>query len=206
MVEGFGQWLLTFFVWVVAYLIGSIPFGVLIAKRLGEDLTTQGSGNVGATNALRVLGPKWGAVVCAADVLKGCFAVWLACTWTGAWDFSRALAALAVVSGHVWSVFLGFKGGKGVATMLGAVAVLSWQAALIAVFVWICVVLATRYVSLASLAGVVAGTCYFGIAQGSPSWYAVWATLMIVFVLYTHRENWQRLLSGTESRFSLKAS
>ncbi len=205
MTEGFGGWLVALIVWVLSYLMGSIPVGVLMAKWRGEDLREQGSGNIGATNAFRVLGPWFGLAVLALDALKGVLSVWLAIWWLGRGDFAVSVAAIAAVSGHVWPCWLGFKGGKGVATMVGCLLMINLPVALLAILVWGLVVLATRYVSLASLAALVAASVFLGVWQ-SPTWYVVWTGLMIVFLLHTHRENWQRLLTGTESRFSLKAS
>lgn len=199
MPSGFWQWLLTLILWGGAYLLGSVPFGVLIAKSQGKDIRAEGSGNIGATNAGRVLGRTWGIAVFALDVLKSVVPVALARWWLTGCDFAIVTVALAAICGHIWSVFLGFKGGKGVATMLGGLLAVNWVAALLVLVVWAIVTQATRYVSVGSISAVISGAYFVGIF-GMPPWYTVWTGACACLVIFTHRENLRRLLSGTESR------
>src|SRR5262245_32944993 len=148
---------------VASYLVGALPFGYLIGRLRGVDLFKAGSGNIGATNAARVLGREYGALVFVLDFLKGAVPVAVAepvaraldpaaLTTLDATDTLPVLAALFAFLGHLFPVYLGFRGGKGVATGAGAVAVLVPGPTALAVLVWVVVVLATQYVSLASVA------------------------------------------------------
>ncbi len=199
MPSNFWQWLLTLILWGGAYLLGSVPVGVLVAKIQGKDLRAEGSGNIGATNAGRVLGRTWGLVVFALDVAKAAIPVFLARWWLPESHFTAATVAIAAISGHIWSVFLGFRGGKGVATMLGALLAVNWVAALLVLVVWALVTQTTRYVSVGSIAAVFSGG-YFIPILGMAPWYSFFAALCACLVIYTHRENLKRLLSGTEAR------
>ncbi len=204
----------------VAYLLGSVPFGFVIARAHGKDLRAIGSGNIGATNLARAAGRKWGYVCFALDVLKGfvpMIAVGaLADTRDAPWVFALWLAVgIAAILGHVFSIFLKFKGGKGVATSFG-VALGLWPyftvCALVALVVWVAVVLIWRYVSLASIcASVVFPIALLLGILGVSSWRAsnVWPLLIAaiaipVLVVVRHRENIQRLLAGTESKIRSK--
>lgn len=198
MPHGFGHWVGTIFVWALAYLIGSLPFGVWVSRALGKDLRKEGSGNVGAANAMRVLGIGWGSLVLVLDILKGVvamlFAGWI--IGEGA-TYAYVIAATLVVAGHVWSCVLDFKGGKGIATMFGVLLVINWGVAVLTLIVWIVVVLRTRYVSVASLGAVVAAGLLLGMCEVADS-YVAWATVMLLLALWTHRENLQRLVRGVE--------
>jgi len=141
---------------ILAYLVGSIPWGFLIGKLKGIDIRSHGSGNIGATNVRRVLGRPLGTLCFLLDLLKGLLPVVLIGALLGPAllvppDLGRALAAGAAVSGHVWPVWLGFKGGKGVSTTLGALVAVSWLAVLMGVVAWVVAFFLTRYVSVASL-------------------------------------------------------
>jgi glycerol-3-phosphate acyltransferase PlsY len=188
---------------VAAYLIGAIPWGYLIGRyHGGVDLRKVGSGGTGATNALRTMGKGASIAVLLLDVLKGALVV-LAAGWLGFGGWWQAAAAVAAVAGHCWSPFIGFKGGKGVATGAGAAIALCPPVALVlpvlAIVVW-----ATRYVSLGSL--VAAGLATLGsvalAATGRLPWPAAIAvTLISAIIAWQHRSNISRLLSGTERKF-----
>ena len=201
---------------LLAYLIGSIPFGVIIARGRGVDLRKAGSGNVGATNVGRVLGRKWGYLCFALDVAKGLLPVAAAGVLFrmegGTAPAPAAQAAWLVVGlgailGHVFSVFLGFRGGKGVATALGVVVGVYPYFTLAgagALAIWIIVTLASRYVSLGSV--VAAGAfiplfAAFNHGQLGRLWpLTAFATAMVVLIIVRHRTNILRLIKGTESK------
>ncbi|MEA2721426.1 MAG: acyl phosphate:glycerol-3-phosphate acyltransferase [Candidatus Eremiobacteraeota bacterium] len=185
---------------VVAFAVGSIPFGVLVSRAFyGTDIRNAGSGNIGAANALRTLGKRGAIAVLALDALKG-FAPALAAGALGG-PVPAALAAFASVAGHCWSPFLGFKGGKGVATFLGATIALWWPAGIAFGIVWVAVVLACGYASagsmLASLA--MAPVLWFGLGRIG----LVYGLVSAVLIIYRHGENLNRLRHGTENRLSL---
>jgi glycerol-3-phosphate acyltransferase PlsY len=185
---------------LVAYLIGAVPIGWLIAKAFGiGDIRQHGSGNIGATNVLRTAGRGPAIATLLGDVAKGYLAV-LAGTALGGGDSTVAAAAtVAAVVGNCWSVFLGFRGGKGVATGLGALLRTVPWATVAALPVFVVVVATTRYVSLAS---VLAAACVpFGAAAlGYPAAAVVAALIVAVIVIARHHGNIARLRAGTESR------
>ncbi|MBI4241018.1 MAG: glycerol-3-phosphate 1-O-acyltransferase PlsY [Candidatus Rokubacteria bacterium] len=189
----------------LVYLVGAVPVGYLVARLAGGvDIRRHGSGNVGATNVLRTLGKGPAAVTFAGDAAKGWLAVWLAEAigpelWWGA-----AGAVLAIV-GNCWSVFLGFRGGKGVATGLGAFLRLVPLATLPAILVWAIVALTFRYVSLASLT---ASACLpIGVLLlGYPVQALVATVAAVLIVMARHRDNLARLVAGTERKLGERAS
>jgi glycerol-3-phosphate acyltransferase PlsY len=189
-----------------AYLIGSIPVGLTVGLLLGTDVRKVGSGNIGATNVLRALGAKIGLMVFIVDVLKGVAAV-AVCAALGMEGWLLSMGALFAVLGHCASVFIGFKGGKGVATALGAGLMLSPPAALIALGVWLLTVLPTRLVSLASLLAAVAlPTAFYFLSPDSPEAVVPVVAISLV-VMGRHHENIERLLRREEHRFgSAKAA
>ncbi|MCU0915832.1 MAG: glycerol-3-phosphate 1-O-acyltransferase PlsY [Planctomycetes bacterium] len=201
---------------VAAYLLGAVPFAFLLAWAHGKDLRTIGSGNIGATNLARALGRRWGYVCFALDVLKGLVPVAVTGTVTDAADHPVFLSlwlvvGIAAILGHVFPVYLRFKGGKGVATSFG-VALGLWPyftvSALIALFVWVAVVLTWRYVSLASICAAVVfpislalGILVVPTWQLTNLWPLVIAAVVIpILVVVRHRENIRRLAAGTESK------
>ena len=198
------------------YLVGSVPFGYLIGRVYGHDIRREGSGNIGATNVTRVVGPNVGKLCFALDFLKGflpvlMFGIGVAKGWfpTPAGGLGEAVLIVAVVAGHMFTIFLGFKGGKGIATALGAVTAVTPYAALTAFALWAAVFLATGYVSLGSIAGALAlpflawGFSCWNLPRLAPSMLIFFAVLAL-FAVWKHRSNIRRLCSGTENRFSRK--
>lgn len=183
---------------LAAYLVGSLPFGYWVGRAKGVNLFAAGSGNIGATNAGRVLGRRYGLLVFALDFLKGAGPVYAAGALGGS-DGLRALTAAAAFLGHLFPVTLGFRGGKGVATGLGTVAVLVPGPAAAAFAVWGLVLLVTRWVSLASV--VAAAVLTAGTAAAGASWpILAFVGVGSLFVVAKHRANLRRLAAGTESR------
>ncbi|MFN4071492.1 MAG: glycerol-3-phosphate 1-O-acyltransferase PlsY [Thermus caldifontis] len=183
---------------LLAYLFGSIPAGVLAAKTYGVDIRKVGSGNIGATNVLRALGPGPALVVALFDVFKGGIAVLIA-RGVGIEGPLLGGVALAAVLGHNYSLFLGFKGGKGVATSFGTLLFLDPVLAFWTFPIGITVMLLTRYVSAGSITGGVAATV-LALALARPFWEVATVALMALLIFWTHRENLKRLQAGTERR------
>ena len=184
---------------VLGHLCGSIPSGLWIVQALhGIDIRNYGSKNIGTTNVFRTVGPKTAVMVLIADALKGIVAVWLVSTYfhNPVLDVVTALGALL---GHNYSVFLGFKGGKGVATALGLLVFLMPKAAPCSFGVWLVLVLATRYVSLGSIVAAIV-TPFFACFMEYPLAYVIFSVIAAFFVVMRHKENIQRMLSGTESK------
>ncbi|APD10078.1 MULTISPECIES: glycerol-3-phosphate 1-O-acyltransferase PlsY [Thermus] len=186
--------------WVLflAYLFGSIPAGVLVARTYGVDIRKVGSGNIGATNVLRALGPGPAFVVAFFDVFKGGIAVLIARA-VGIEGPLLGGVALAAVLGHNYSVFLGFQGGKGVATSFGTLLFLDPVLALWTLPIGLSVMLLTRYVSAGSMTGGLAALV-LALALGRPLWEVGTVALMALLIFFTHRENLKRLQAGTERR------
>jgi glycerol-3-phosphate acyltransferase PlsY len=196
---------------VLSYVSGSIPAAYLAGKWSDIDLRAQGSGNLGATNVLRVLGPRVGILVFAVDIAKGALPVWLLPPLTGMMGDARIWLAVAcgvaAIIGHVRPVFLAFgKGGKGVATACGVFLALAPIPTLLTLLIFVVVVLASGYVSLASLTSVIALPVLLAASVGweTPAFYV--SLLTLLFVFWTHRANIQRLRDGTEYRFGRAAN
>lgn len=197
-----------------AYLLGSIPTGYLVARARGVDIRATGSGNIGATNAFRVLGRRWGILVLTADFVKGllaCLVVPMGIVAALGADPSHLrasllalLAAVCAVLGHNFTVWLRFKGGKGIATTAGALAALVPWALLIAVVVWVLLFVVTRYVSVGSIAAAVTVPLATWFTTSDRILTALTAVLGLL-AIYKHRSNIQRLLAGTESRLELRS-
>lgn len=184
----------------VAYLIGSVPFSFLVARAFGvHDVRQVGSGNVGATNVMRSAGKAAGALALLLDLGKGAAASALAGRLAPGEASLPAAAAVAAVVGHMYPVWLRFEGGKGVATGLGAFAPLVPRAALGALAVFAFAALATRFVSLGSVAGGVA-LAGLALALRGPDPVAIAAALAAALVIFRHRSNLRRILGGTEHR------
>ncbi len=194
---------------VLGYLSGSIPVGVLVARASGgPDPRTIGSGRTGGTNALRALGRKWAAVVVAGDLAKGAVPVLITRLLTGGDSLAEVLVATACVAGAVRSVFLGFKGGRGVGTGVGTMLVIQPIAVVLAAPVFFVVIIATRYVSLGSLIGsaamLPATLLIWAVAHGwVPPAYIAWAVVGPLLIWLAHADNIERLLHGTERKFDL---
>jgi glycerol-3-phosphate acyltransferase PlsY len=189
---------------VAAYLIGSIPVGLLVARgAAGVDIRRQGSGNIGATNVLRTLGRTAAVLTLVGDIAKGYVAASLA-RRVGAGPAWDALGAVAAIAGNCWSVFLRLSGGKGVATGLGAFLALAPLATAPAAVVWLAVAATFRYVSLASIMACL-GLPLAVLALGYPWPSAVAAVGAAAIIIQRHRPNLHRLLSGTEPRLGERA-
>jgi glycerol-3-phosphate acyltransferase PlsY len=185
------------------YLLGSVPFGLLVAKAFdrGLDLRTAGSGNIGATNVARTLGKAAGGITLLLDAGKGVFALALARVFLEGSAYPwLALVGGAVFLGHIFPVYLRFKGGKGVATALGVVLFLSLETAFVLVVLFAAVLYFTRYVSLGSLCAAV-GLPVAMAFLGKSREYVTLSLFMGFLVIWTHRENIHRLLAGQESKF-----
>lgn len=192
---------------VAAYLIGSIPFGVILAKMFGGvDVRQAGSGNIGATNVARVAGPLPGILTLALDGVKGAAAVWLAARFANESALWMTIAGLAALAGHCFPVWLRFRGGKGVATAAGMFLALCWPAALGAIGVFILVVLFSRFVSLGSVAAAAAMPLLIYLLwaprHAPPPVVTFGAFAAAMLVVYKHDANIQRLVEGREPRFS----
>jgi glycerol-3-phosphate acyltransferase PlsY len=187
-----------------SYILGSIPFGLIIGKAWrGIDIREHGSGNIGATNALRALGPGPAAVVMALDVLKGLIPVLVAKQIAHDQDWIVVAAGMIAILGHSLSIFLRFKGGKGVATSLGVLIGLNPVVAGIGFGIWLIVLLLTRYVSVASIIACASIPIVMWKVDGHQA-YIVFALLTAVFVIVKHRSNMVRLIQGREHRWGKK--
>ena len=200
---------------IIAYLIGSVNFSVILSKKMaGFDVREKGSGNAGTTNMLRSVGKKAAALTLICDVLKGVVAILIA-MFIG-WAFkveNQALlvqiAGIAVVLGHTFPIFFGFKGGKGVATSLGILIMSNWQIGLICLVFGVLLIALTRMVSLGSCAAAVLFpvltlfiTDNYIVSQGSG--YLIYSIILAVIVLFNHRSNIKRIMTGKENRISFK--
>jgi acyl phosphate:glycerol-3-phosphate acyltransferase len=177
---------------IAGFVAGSIPFGVIIAKRRGVDIRGKGSGNIGATNVARVIGLGNGLLVLVLDALKGVVPVVIARQLCGM-DAVVAAAGFAAILGHCFSPLLGGRGGKGVATALGVFAVLAPPLALVGIAVFLVVAGRTRVPALGSLSGIAAATSY-ALATGAPTSVSFMAIATTLLLIYTHRGNLARLL------------
>ncbi len=193
----------------LAYLAGSIPMGVLVARATGgTDPRTVGSGRTGGTNALRALGRRRAAVVVAADLAKGAGPVLLARLVSGGDAFAEVLSGAPAVSGAIWSIFAGFRSGRGVGTGVGTMLVIQPLVVFLAAPVFVGVIVLTRYVSLGSLLGSAAMfpamLLLWAVFSGAvPPAYLAWAALGPALIWLAHADNIDRLVHGTERKFDL---
>ncbi len=201
---------------VPAYLLGAIPFGLLIGKARGVDVREVGSRNIGATNVFRCVGAGWGVLAFALDLLKGVGGVWCAAIpllWGAAWGAGdglllRVLCGTAAMLGHIFPIWLGFRGGKGVSTALGLLLGVAPLAGVIGFGCWLAVFGIGRFVSLAScLAAVAVGaTVWTPLYAERPLWFAILITALAVLAIVKHRANLARLVRGQENRFAFTAA
>ena len=184
-----------------AYLMGSIPTSYLVGRLHGIDLREHGSGNLGGTNAYRVMGLGAGVPVVVVDVAKGFVPAYFFPSWDGSAVGDLALLyGLAAIAGHVWSVFMHFRGGKGVATGAGVLVALAPTSALIGLLVWIGVVSITRYVSVASISAATLVPLSAWLTDEAAS-TVLFCAAIAIFVWWTHRDNLRKLSRGQENRF-----
>ena len=186
-----------------AYLIGAIPFGYLLVRlKSGKDVRTAGSGNIGATNVLRTSGRALGVLTLVLDIGKGALAVWIADRVTGGSPLWMSATALAVMAGHAYPIFLGFRGGKAVATCAGAFLYLTPLPMLLTLVVFVVIVAITRYISMGS---VIAAGCFplaVFLVEHPPTPVLVSSIVAGAFVVFRHRSNVRRIREGNENVFS----
>jgi glycerol-3-phosphate acyltransferase PlsY len=188
----------------LAYLLGSVSFAVFLVRlKTGKDIRTEGSGNAGATNVLRAHGKALGILVALLDVAKGSLAVFLVQLATADSRYAAA-AGFAAILGHVFPIFYGFRGGKGVATAVGAFLVLAPWATLVCVGVFLLVVAVTKYVSLGSVLAMVLLPPVAGLVFRAPRPIVMAAAATAVLIVLKHRENLKRLAAGKERRLGQK--
>ncbi len=192
---------------LIAYLAGSIPVGVIVARLVGgPDLRSIGSGRTGGTNAIRALGRKWAAVVVLGDLLKGALPVLLARYVTGD-PLVEVLCGISAVAGAIWSVFVGFRSGRGVGTGVGTMLVIQPIAVLLSAPVFVVVILLTRYVSLGSLLGSAAMfpamLLVLMVVPDTPLPYVIYSAVGTALIWLAHADNIERLLKGEERKFDL---
>ncbi len=188
---------------LAAYLLGGIPFGYLLVKwKSGADVRTIGSGNIGATNVHRVAGASVGILTLLLDAAKGYLAVWIAAQTSAHSPIWMSAAAVAVMLGHIYTPFLHFKGGKGVATFVGAFLFLTPAALAAIVLVFVVTVAATRFISLGSIAGAITFPLAVWLIQRPTTPVLIASLASAALVLYRHWGNLQRLHSGAEPAFS----
>ena len=196
-----------------AYLLGSIPTGFLVAKAKGIDIRSVGSGNIGATNAMRVLGKPAGVFVLIMDALKGFGAVWLCAEILASQHVAnptiqtaRIIAGIGAVLGHNYTCWLKFKGGKGIATTAGVYLALAPWAVLVGLLIFLLAVVITRYVSVGSIAAAIALPVTIWVMSPNNLLLGIVSTLLGALAIYKHKGNIQRLLKGEESRIGKKKS
>lgn len=189
---------------IAAFVLGSIPFGIITAKAKGIDLKKIGSGNIGATNVLRSLG-KWPAVITLlGDILKGTLAVAIG-KYSGVEPLYEGLIGISAILGHNFSLFLGFRGGKGVATSLGVLVIYAPLAALVTLIIWIGVVLFTKYSSLGAIVSFALlpfNVMLFNFEDKTKIFVSI---LISLFIILRHKDNMKRLMNGTERKIGQHA-
>lgn len=186
---------------LVGYFLGAISFAVIVARSQGVDIFKQGSGNPGATNVKRALGKKWGNTVFALDALKGFLAAGWPLVAYGADNRLAVIGLISAILGHNFSVFLKFRGGKGVATAMGGLLALMWQVLVIGLVVWLILFFTTKIVALASILFAVSLpiAAYFIHGTEDPRFYL--GLILAVLIVVRHRSNIARMFSGKENKF-----
>jgi len=194
--------MLRYLIFIICYFLGAIPFAYLAGRLKNIDIRRHGSGNIGTTNAFRLLGAKLGMGVLIGDTLKGALAALLGHAFFGPWG--GIAGGLLAMAGHSWNPFFGFKpSGKGVASGFGIILVLMPKITLVAVIFFVLVVVLTRYVSMGSVAGALTvAICVFIFPE--PVAYRVFGVIAASVVVIRHRSNFARVLKGTEHRFGEK--
>lgn len=186
------------------YLLGSIPFGYIVGKLFKKvDIREFGSGNIGATNAFRILGPSLASLVLIGDIGKGILSIYLVRFLNIDNLLILTIAGLAVICGHDWSLFLGFKGGKGIATTFGVVFALNPTISVLAITVWVVVVITTKYVSVSSICAVIS-IFVFTILFKQPYEYIVFSAIILVLGIFNHKDNIKRLRAKKERKIGEK--
>jgi len=189
---------------LISYILGSIPFGYIIGKLVKKiDIRDYGSGSIGATNTLRILGPFVASIVLIGDIGKGYFSIYLSRLISHDSIFILTIAGLAVICGHDWSLFLKFKGGKGVATTFGVILALNPMISILAAIVWVIVIITTRYASLSSISAVIS-IIIFTILFKQPYEYIIFSIIILILTIFRHKENIKRLKLGKESKIGEK--
>ncbi|MDP3058717.1 MAG: glycerol-3-phosphate 1-O-acyltransferase PlsY [bacterium] len=190
---------------LAAYLIGSVPSAYVLGKTKNIDITKLGSGNVGGTNAFRVMGWKAGLFVALFDVMKAVLPIYVAANILRLSPWELSLIALAVVVGHSWSIYIGFKGGKGIATIIGVSLVLFPQPLFVVLLLAVTVIAASKFVSLGSIVLVTTLPIYLFV-KDYPSAYIILSVVLGGLSIYRHRENIDRLLKGKERKVGEKSA
>jgi len=189
---------------ISCYLLGSIPFGYIVGKLFKKiDIRELGSGNIGATNVFRILGPSLAFVVLIGDVGKGILSIYLVHFLNIDNSLISTIAGLAVICGHDWSLFLGFKGGKGIATTFGVVFVLNPTISILALIIWGVVLITTRYVSLSSIFAVIS-IFILTILFKQPYEYIIFSAIILILGIFRHKENIERLKLKKERKIGEK--
>jgi len=189
---------------ISCYFFGSVPFGYILGKLFKKvDIRKHGSGNIGASNALRILGLPLASLVIIGDVGKGILSIYLVKYLNIDSSLILVIAGLAVICGHNWSLFLGFKGGKGIATTFGVIFALNPVISILAVVVWVIILILTKYVSLSSICAVFS-ILVFAILFKQPYEYIGFSFIILVLSIFTHRENIKRLKSRKERKIGEK--
>ena len=196
--------IITMLVILLSYLIGSIPTGYIVVKlKTGQDIREVGSGSIGATNVKRVLGKGWFFGVLLLDALKGALPVILASLYAGKCEgigLFPVLAAVAVIIGHSKPIFLQFKGGKSVASGVGTILALNWQAGLLIALIWACITYFTRYVSVGSIIAISLSPFIMHYMFHAPLGYTLYCAIGAIYIVYLHRQNIVRLIHGEENK------
>ncbi|MCX8127557.1 MAG: glycerol-3-phosphate 1-O-acyltransferase PlsY [Synergistetes bacterium] len=183
---------------IIGFLFGSFPTGYVYGKLAsGIDIRKYGSGNIGMANVRRTLGKKAGVITLIGDLIKGAIPYFIALKFTGSHEIAL-FSGFASICGHIWTPFLKFKGGKGIATTYGVLAAASLPVAILSALVWYIMVKITRYSSLGSLCGVGSSIAWAYILPFSPKSLPLFSIITFILVLYTHRENIKRLIRGEE--------
>lgn len=187
---------------ILSYLFGSIPTGLIASRLQKKDIRELGSGNIGATNSFRVLGKKVGIMVFFGDLLKGFLPALVAGLYGG--DLLAVIAAFAAVIGHSYSVFANFKGGKGIATGVGGVIAMNWYAGLAGILIFLILVFIIKYASLSSMIAASSVALISWFSPGDSLTIKIGITAMVLFTIYRHRSNIERLIAGKENKMFQK--